>query len=63
MCFKFYVFIEEISGKLLLNEMDISKIDFSKPIYIRQKAAYYKLNKVKFKVGSLAKVEAIKINL
>lgn len=48
---------------ILLNEMDISKIDFSKPIYIRQKAAYYKLNKVKFKVGSLAEVEAIKINL
>jgi len=48
---------------LLSSEKELNKIGFTKSVYIRQKAAYYKLNKVKFKVGSLAEVEAIKINL
>jgi len=47
---------------MALSVLDIVKIDFTKPIYVRQEAGYYLLNKVEYQNGELAKVEGVKIN-
>jgi len=45
------------SFTIALSVVDILKIDFTKPIYIRQESSYYLLNKIDYQNGEFAKVE------
>jgi len=50
------------SFTMALSVVDITKIDFTKPIYIAQESSYYLLNKVEYQNGELAKVEGVRVN-
>jgi len=47
---------------MALSVVDITKIDFSKLIYIQQEASYYLLNKVEYQNGGFAKVEEVRVS-
>jgi len=42
-----------------LSVVDITKIDFTKPIYLQQENNFYLLNKIEYQNGEFAKVEGV----
>jgi len=49
------------SFTMALSIADVVNLDFTKPIYIKQEASYYLLNKVEYQNGGRAKVEAVRM--